>query len=115
MFEKVGEPDLPPGPLHVVLHPPPVVPECEIPVRRRLAAGSDGGVVGRAEEVGDGEALRLGVGHHFVLHAPVSVVAPRLNQNTISDDVSDADECTVRSIGYTPLANCLVKTDPART
>jgi hypothetical protein len=79
LLEEVREPNLSAGPLDVLLHLPPVLPEGEGPVGRRLAARADGRVVGRAEEVGGGEALRLGVGHHLVLHALVPVVAPRLH------------------------------------
>lgn len=78
MFEKVGEPNLFAGPLDVLLHPPPVLAEGEGPVGRRLGARADGRVVRRAQEIGYGEALRHGVGHHLVLHALVPVVAPRL-------------------------------------
>jgi hypothetical protein len=80
LHEKIREADLLPGPLDVLLHPSPVLPEGERPVERRLLARADRRLVGRAEKVGDGVALRPGVRHHLVLHALVSVVAPRLQE-----------------------------------
>ena len=82
LHEKIREADLLPGSLDIFLHLSPVLSEGECPVKRRLFARADRRVVGRAEKVGNGVALRLGVRHHFVLHALVSVVAPRLQNAT---------------------------------
>jgi hypothetical protein len=76
------EPNLVPVSFDILLNLSRVLSERERHVRRGLPASADRRVVGRAEEVGDGVPLRRRVGHHPVLHALVSVVAPCLQFKT---------------------------------
>lgn len=106
LHEKIREADLLPGSLDIFLHLSSVLSEGECPVERRLLARADRRVVGRAEEVGNGVALRLGVGHHFVLHALVSVVAPRLQQNAATQH-KHSEEATVYIYVRTLGSQCI--------
>ena len=107
LHEKIREADLLPGSLDIFLHFSPVLSEGECPVKRRLFARADRRVVGRAEKVGNGVALRLGVRHHFVLHALVSVVAPRLQNATTHQKLRGSH----RTLGVKQCIICICMND----